>query len=319
MPLNAPDNSFIFSKDKSLKIKDKDIQAEFNKAPKGSGYAPAEIAKQYDINKYRKTLADEASDKLQRDTAEKMIENYNMKLGKLALVQESMKGMPDGVPFISVPYLTEMGIDPALLVSGNQDETEVPTMQEEDDTVQKKMGGDIKLRILKKPKFAVGGQEDGIDPFKSKTEEGRITPTLANSDSPLTAEQYAEYYKKHGIDISNLTSAEAQAALYDKANPFVKALVWGKFGDTKHGATKSKHAEFAMNDKEDFNSYKNRLLTKYGSEENLNKELSKLKTNFTDGKSGARTASLLLNVPQPKTEEPGPLPTDKKCAGMTRV
>lgn len=152
-PVNLPENSFVFSKDKSIKLKNKEIQKSFDKKEKTTGYTFAELAKQYDVNDYRKVLADPDTDKLQRDTAEQMIKNYNEKLGKLGLVQESMKGFPQGIPFISIPYLESMGIDPAQFVhGGNGDEAEVPTQTEEQDNPQMaKLGGQLKVRILKKP------------------------------------------------------------------------------------------------------------------------------------------------------------------------
>ncbi len=113
-PLNLPPNSFIFSRDKSMKIKDPEILKQFgyNSPPKG-GIVPADIAKKYDINKYKKMLLDKNSDEFQRKTAESMISNFNLKLGKLALLQESIKGFPQGIPEIAFPYMEENGIDPA--------------------------------------------------------------------------------------------------------------------------------------------------------------------------------------------------------------
>ena len=110
--LNAPPDSFIFSDHSSMKIKDGDVQKMFGKTEKKSGYTPADIAKQYDINKYVKILRDPDSDRLQRETAEMMITNYNLKLGKLALAQESIKGFPQGIPAIAMPYMMTMNIDP---------------------------------------------------------------------------------------------------------------------------------------------------------------------------------------------------------------
>jgi len=116
-PLSIPDDSFIFSDTPSLKIKDKDILAEFGKNPKGKrGYTPADLAKKYDINKYREILADKSSSKMQIDTAEMMIANYNMKLAKLALVQEAKKGFPEGIPAVSLPYLFMTGTDPEAIL-----------------------------------------------------------------------------------------------------------------------------------------------------------------------------------------------------------
>lgn len=111
-PLNLPDNSFIFSDTSSMKIKDQKTLDEFGMAKKKGGYTPAQIAEKYDINKYREVLADPTSDKLSRETAENMISSYNVKLAKLALIQESSKGFPDGIPAISLPYLSLNGIQP---------------------------------------------------------------------------------------------------------------------------------------------------------------------------------------------------------------
>lgn len=119
-PLNLPPNSFIFSDDKDLKVKGETMLKEFGKSPgkHNKGYTPADIAKKYDINDYRKILQDPDSDDLQKKTAEMMIANYNLKLGKLALVQESKKGFPDGIPQVAIPYITETGINPDVFVQG---------------------------------------------------------------------------------------------------------------------------------------------------------------------------------------------------------
>jgi hypothetical protein len=105
VPLALPDDSFIFSDTKSMKISDPKILKMFNKSAKKGGYTPAELSKQYDINKYRKILQNPESDKISRNTAEIMIKNYVMKLGALALAQESKKGFPQGIPLIAKPYM----------------------------------------------------------------------------------------------------------------------------------------------------------------------------------------------------------------------
>lgn len=110
VPLALPDDSFIFSDTKGMKISDPKILKMFNKSAKKGGYTPAELSKQYDINKYRALLQDPNSDKLTRKTAEMMIKNYVMKLGALALAQESKKGFPQGVPLIAQPYMEANGI-----------------------------------------------------------------------------------------------------------------------------------------------------------------------------------------------------------------
>jgi hypothetical protein len=117
-PLNLPEDSFIFSRDNKMKIKDPDILAQFGKTLKKKGkkgYTFADLSKPYDINYYRRILADPSSDKFQIDTAEMMIKNYNLKLGGLAMVQESMKGFPNGIPGVAMPYLEDTGMDPSML------------------------------------------------------------------------------------------------------------------------------------------------------------------------------------------------------------
>ena len=102
-PLNLPDDTFIFSDTKSMKIKNPDILKKFGKT--SGSYTPADLAKQYDINKYRKILQDPDSDAVDRKTAELMIRNYTMKLGALAVAQEGKKGFPQGVPLIAQPFM----------------------------------------------------------------------------------------------------------------------------------------------------------------------------------------------------------------------
>jgi hypothetical protein len=105
-PLNLPEGAFIYSDTADMRIKDKEILKDFGiGGNKRKGYTPAYIAKKYDINKFRAVFADPKSDKLQRETAGRMIENYEHKLAKLALVQEAMKGFPQGIPKVAQEYV----------------------------------------------------------------------------------------------------------------------------------------------------------------------------------------------------------------------
>lgn len=110
-PLRLTDSSFVFSKDKALKIKKEELQKDFQKPFKKDGYTPADLSLKYDINKYREVLADPNSDDLQIKTAQLMISNYIKKLGKLSLIQESMKGFPQGIPHIAIPFITDSNFD----------------------------------------------------------------------------------------------------------------------------------------------------------------------------------------------------------------
>lgn len=119
VPMNIPPDSFVFSDTRSMRIKDPDLLKEFGMPADKKGYTPAEIAKKYDINKFRKILQDPDSDKLQIQTAEYNIANFQVKLGKLALIQESMKGFPGGIPLVAMPYLAKYNIDPEMILPTN--------------------------------------------------------------------------------------------------------------------------------------------------------------------------------------------------------
>ena len=109
VPLKLPDDTFIFSDFRGMKLKDPNIVALFGK-PTGKGYTPAELAKQYDIEKYRKILQDPESDAIDKKTAELMIKNFTIKLGALALAQEAKKGFPQGIPAVARPYMDAHGL-----------------------------------------------------------------------------------------------------------------------------------------------------------------------------------------------------------------
>ena len=96
--INVPANSFVYSDTKDLKIKDANVLAMFGLQPKRGGYTPAEVAKRYDVNKYKTTLDNPDADSYARTTAQLMTDSYMAKLNKLALIQEQMKnhmGMPN--------------------------------------------------------------------------------------------------------------------------------------------------------------------------------------------------------------------------------
>ena len=116
VPLNLPDDSFIFSDTRAMKIKDKEFLKEFGMTEKKGGYTPADVSRKFDISKYRRTLSDPDETPLAKETAERMISNYIQKLGKLALYQESMKGFPDGIPKLAAPYIQMNAINPEDLL-----------------------------------------------------------------------------------------------------------------------------------------------------------------------------------------------------------
>lgn len=132
-PLNLPENSFVFSDTRGMLIKDPALLTYFGVPTKKNkkAYTPAEIAKKFEINEYRKTLEDPNTDNLQRRTAEMMIKKNLLMLGALALAQESLKGFPQGVPVIAMPYLESKGISPEMFLPAEPTDN-AQQMQEQD-------------------------------------------------------------------------------------------------------------------------------------------------------------------------------------------
>jgi hypothetical protein len=129
-PLNLEEGTMIFSDTPTMRINDEEELSMFGKKPKGKkGYTPAEIAKQYDINKYREIIEDPLSDDLAVKTAERMISNYNYKLAGLAMLQESKKGFPQGIPQTAQPFLERNGIDPASIFGNPEEAGEIAQQQ----------------------------------------------------------------------------------------------------------------------------------------------------------------------------------------------
>jgi hypothetical protein len=162
-PLNLPDDSFVFSDTKAMKIKDPNILKIFGKPAKKGGYTPAELAKPYDINKHRKVLDDPMSDAIQKKTAEEMIANYNVLLGKLALAQESKKGFPQGIPFIAEPYMmmNKVSAEDVLPMPKEQGMQGMQAPQQQ--MQMNKYGGAKKVKIKQLPKKVFGGDGSGWD------------------------------------------------------------------------------------------------------------------------------------------------------------
>ena len=195
VPLKLPEDSFIFSDTNSMKINDENILQMFNKPMKkgkgNKGYTPAELAKQYDIDRYRKILQDPDSDNIDRKTAELMIRNYNMKLGALALAQESKKGFPQGIPVMAKPYLEAMGIEEEQLLPPQLPEPQAPASPDQEQMMayedQDMMQEDMMPQEMMAP-----GQEQMMPPM---AEYGMM---IGGYDMP-----YAEYGMAMGANPMN--------------------------------------------------------------------------------------------------------------------
>lgn len=241
-PLNLPPNSFIFSRDRSMRIKDEEILKMFNMTPTKKGYTPADIAKQYNINKYRKILADPNSEDLQRKTAEMMITNYNLKLGKLALVQESLKGFPQGLPMISMPYLQTMNINPEEFA---QTQSQPDQTGEED---QARYGKQIKRNL---PKHQDPPGQTG-NPFADKdgnglpdyletngTVPGLSTTSQKDNNMPYS-EGSIEFKRNRGF--GNMFGNPSRAKLINEAALATNSLLTNIFNAPEKAAAEERIA-----------------------------------------------------------------------------
>ena len=197
VPLNLPDDTFIFSDTKRMKISDPNILAMFGKKKKKGGYTPAELAKPYDIQKYKAILMDPKSDQKDIDTAQMMIQNYVLKLGALALAQEAKKGFPQGIPEMARPYMEENGISEEQLLP-QQPQQEMP--QEQMPPME---------QMPMQPPMAFGGFSD-LDKFVT----GGFDPTLAFNDGTVQGATAADrlenaIYSEENLD--NLSREQLQA------------------------------------------------------------------------------------------------------------
>jgi len=131
VPLNLPDDSFIFSDTRAMKINDQEILDMFGLSKKKGGYTPADISKKYlELNKYRETLQSPDSDKIAKASAERMIKNMIIKLGALGVAQESKKGFPQGIPAVARPYMEAYGISEEELIPQKPEEGQEQMMSQ---------------------------------------------------------------------------------------------------------------------------------------------------------------------------------------------
>jgi len=123
--INVPNGSFVFSDTKNLQIKDQDILKSFGMSKAAT---PAQIAKKYDLQKYKAILDNKDADEIDKKTAELMYTNYVNKLNELASVQESMKQQKglakpnegqQGASMPQQPAITQYGGPQMFTVGGN--------------------------------------------------------------------------------------------------------------------------------------------------------------------------------------------------------
>jgi hypothetical protein len=298
-PLDLPDDTFIYSDTRSMRINDKDVLAKYGKS--SGSYTPAQLAKQYDVSKYRAILQDPNSDAIDRKTAELMLRNYNMKLGSLALAQESKKGFPQGIPAIAEPYMQANKISPEDIMPDYQprfaqQEQEVEDAEYEEMPMEMPSGEQIAMspEMMEQQmpsEFAYGGYipqaQNGliIKPYEeARTPEGNVTPTGKQNKFSQRKQQVKDYlgtWEEFIPGVSKLSEGQAQAAIYDwnlKNNPDAIRNMWRTYGLTAKGMKSKNLRGLSKNAKGQF---EDELLSDEAT-------LAKLKDAYVDNYFGVR-------------------------------
>lgn len=205
-PLAANSGDFIFSDTRKMRIKDPEVLKAFGSSKKG-GATPAQLAKKFDINSYKAIIDDPNSDGISKRTAEMMIKNNQEKLARLAMVQEAMKGFPDGIPSVAESVMPEA-----------------------------KYGG----------YFQKGGQKNNtlansypwLKPWvKSNTVKGRTSPTgkttTYNENADNLYQNIGEWEKIAGRKFNSLEDLQGFAySTLEQSDPSIVGKMWGDWGKT---------------------------------------------------------------------------------------
>ena len=174
----ATPDSFIYSDTKAMKIKDPAILESFGFKAKKGGHTPAKISKKFDLNDkdLREGLYSE-NDPLRKKTAVLMTDNHISNLGKLALVQESQKGFPQGIPQIAIPYMDKVGLDPAQFLPPSPEEG--MTMAMYGGIYKAQVGGQPNIKVNRKNPYT-------INDIEFKDGKWQIKPTANMQAAPYS-------------------------------------------------------------------------------------------------------------------------------------
>ena len=310
-PLNVPKGSFVFSDTKNMRIKDAEILKYFGVAEKKGGVTPAEIAKKYDINKFKAILQDPNADGLQKDTAKRMIDSYEDKLGYLALIQESMKGFPNGLPAVAEKVMGAVEGTSEMAYGGN---------------VLNRYQGDAGSSTV-----GTSGGVNPTDPFGINSSFNalrngptiNITPSGQSSSASSVPKWYAPWVKSNTK--AGRTSPTGEQTVFDPNNP-------NKFYDDYNYWKKTIGRDFTGPEDFQSNIYnyvenKNpealkKMWTKWGPTAAGVKNPKDYKKGFVDKYFGARTADVIGWRPEEKPvtpETPGiPKPIPPPADGPQR-
>jgi hypothetical protein len=214
VPMSLPDDTFIFSDTKTMKINDPKLLKMFGKPAKKGGYTPAELSKVYDVNKYRKILQDPESNKMEIKTAEMMIKNYVMKLGALAIAQESKKSFPQGIPIIAKPYMEANKITEEDLMP------ELAKQRKEEEAMQQQM-------MAQQQQAPQEGMEQGAPPMQMPDGQPIAQPSMeqgmAEAQQMPPEQMQQAPMAKYGVVMGGfgmpLILENGGSSFYDRQNP----------------------------------------------------------------------------------------------------
>lgn len=112
VPMNLPEGSFVFSKrkEKGMGVKGPVLKQFGKSATDKKTYSFAELAEQYNPNKFYDQIINGQGklDKLTLNTLAANIQRYEDKLADLAILQESKKGFPQGIPDMAKEKFAKM-------------------------------------------------------------------------------------------------------------------------------------------------------------------------------------------------------------------
>lgn len=326
-PLNVPEGSFIFSDTKKMIIKDPNILLEFGMAPKKEGYTPAEIAKKYDVAKYKAIMEDPDTDSVRKSTAQLMIKNFEKKLAKLALIQESMKGFPQGVPKVALETLPEAAmIQESLQQTQQFEQGEEEEFENQDEMAEQEVSEEMpEARYGGLPRYQTAGTTPmTTDPTGISPTIGMNSQTIPQQPSESELSKLYSWYKPYtqsktpGGRISRTTGV---STLYDPnvPNQYQNLDYWAKKAQSE-GKTISNTGDlqrYIYQQIEQSNpSAINKMWNQYGPTLQSNKRNIE---NFADEMAGARTAYLLGQRPPEDKTTIGYICTGRDANGQPQI
>lgn len=173
-----------------------------------------------------------------------------------------------------------------------------------------KTGSNHSSRTPSKP--YTHGTSGRTDAYGESLYTGRPDETTVTGVNPAniykSKQDYLKAVQAKGINTQGLSDEQIQQAIYDKADPFQKAYLWGRAGNTNKGINKLKQPKTfpqwgLTNSDESFKDYKARLIKSGHTPETLNKDLEPYRESFADNNLGLRSAGLVSTIGQEETPQ----------------